>query len=98
MKKKDRPFEYFLDEMYEYVNSLRCEYQLKELRGEPYSATFYLGQIDAINYIVRVGARIFKRTLAGEAPTVRALSDEECEAIVQEQKAYYKIHGKKGAL
>ena len=98
MKKKDRPFEYFLDEMYEYVNSLRYEYQLKELRGESYSATFYLGQIDAINYIVRVGARIFKRTLAVEAPTVRALSDEECEAIVQEQKAYYKIHGKKGAL
>ena len=98
MKKKDRPFEYFLDEMYEYVCALREEYQLKDIRGESYSASFYLGQIDAINYMVRVGAQIFKRTLAGDPPSVRALSDEECEAIVQEKKAYYKIHGRKGAL
>ena len=98
MKKKDRPFDQFLDEMYEYLNLLRYEYQLKELRGESYSASFFLGQVDAINYMVRLGAQLFKRTHANEAPTVRALSDEECEAIAKECEKLHKTNRKNRAL
>ena len=96
MNKKTRPFDSFLNEISKYLELLRYEYMLKDNRGEAYSVAFYLGQLDAIEYMLRVGSNIFKSNLKIEAPAVRILSDDECIAIAKELESSFKSHNKKG--
>lgn len=97
MEKHDRPFEYFLKEIAEYADMLRLKYQLMDLDGERFATQYYLGQTEAINYILSIGARIFKRSLGVEAPQLRALTQEEADALAKEYEETAKsFHKKRG--
>ena len=97
MKKHDRPFEYFLEEIESYADTLHLKYQLMDNDGERLATHFYMGQVDAIHYILSIGARIFRRSLNVDVPQLVALSHEEAEALAKEYEEVAKrFHKKRG--